>query len=471
MSRTNLILLAILAAFGALWAAGKDWDEGKDTGPAPRLFPDFNLEAADRIEFSGGWPESEVVLEKLGSDWRVVSAGGFPAKGEVADDFLEAVYGLRKENVVGSSPRTHTDTQTDDTMGRLVRVLKGDTPMAAFRVGKNPKASYQEVFVRKEGEDTVYRSRVVLAAELDKEPVQIPGLPRYGPRGYDWHNHVNTLSTEWVSTKIWDLAKTQESELWITRPDLDIKLTKLGDDSWEMVEKDKEKVPADADAAQSVLSQLRYLNFADVVGKYEDVRDEYGLDKPEITLVMTLKEEVEKKEEPEDEEPKDGEDEGEEKGEDEEEEKKPEQEWKVLKRTVEVGRKVTRPRDYRDGEVKTEDYYAIKVGGVFDDPEEEQRSQYVYLVSTYNINPLKKTLAEFRQEEEKKEEDEDAGKDDTEEGREDEEGKKDEEPAAPDDDDGAKEDDEPTADEPKEPAEPKKDEPTEPKKDDPKGAG
>lgn len=149
-----------------------------------------------------------------------------------------------------------------------------------------------------------------------------------------------------------------------------------------LVEEGKEAVPADADAADGILSAVRRLSLYEVVGKYEDVRQEYGLDSPEITLLMTLRKKAKGPAPKEGEEKKEGEE--------------PKEEWTTFTRTVEVGKKVTRQRfDSYSDEMKPEDYYAIRVDPQhIDDPEEKLRGAYVFLVRDYTASSLRKELSE-----------------------------------------------------------------------------
>jgi hypothetical protein len=213
-------------------------------------------------------------------------------------------------------------------------------------------------------------------------------------------------------------------------------------------------VPADTDAAEGFADDLRYLSFTDVLGRYEQVHAEYGLDNPDLTLVLTLKQKLEKKK---DEEPekKDGEGETPEKKDEETKD-----EFKLVKRVVEIGNKIERAESIDDetGEVKKENYYAVHVGGDFDDPEVEKRANYVFLVDAITLRALFKDLDDLKQPEAEKQPEEDKPGDE----------EKKEEPAEEKPaEDAAKPEDKPETDQPKDAA-PKTDEPKtdEPKSDD-----
>lgn len=394
MSRTNLILLAVLVVVAIVWMAGNDWEEGTTTGPAARIFPDFNKEAADGIVIEGGWQKTRMVFDRTGSEWQLASAGGYPTKKEAADDLIDAVYNLRKLNVLGTSAELQKKTHTDLENGRKVTILRDGAPMARFLIGRNPKGAYQEVFVRVDEDDTVYRDRTILTKDKDAalpEPDQPFGGG--GSQGFQWHNYVNTQSTKWLETAIWDLADTEPVEIWLTRRgELDVKLKRKSDDSWDLIDSGKEPVPGDADAAEGILSTVRSLSLYEVCGTWENVAKEYGLDEPEITLVMTLRKKVEPKEKAGD---------GEKKEDKDGEQEAPKPEYVTINRILEVGPKVQRPRfdSYKD-EYTSDDYYPIRIGPKdgFDDPDEERRTEYVFLVNSYKISPLKKNLEDLKAE-------------------------------------------------------------------------
>ncbi|MFI5404032.1 MAG: DUF4340 domain-containing protein, partial [Planctomycetota bacterium] len=367
MSRGNLILLGVLALAVGLWLLGRGSPKDNPTGPAPLLFPDFNRELVDRIEMSGGpsgtaWTISR---EGKGSDWSLASAGGYPAKRAEVDRFLDGVSSLRRENAVGTSATMQESTRTDEKGGRLVRVIKDGAPIAEFYVGKNPKQGYSEFFVRKAGDDTVYRTHTVLSKEQDAPISNDPYAS--GPSGFDWHNYTENLSTKWVDTAIWDLGNAEVEEISLTRPGVfEAKVVKQAEDKWELLEEGKEPAPADADVADGILSVVRRLTLYDVLGTFDEVKKEYGLEEPETTLAMKLRKKVEKPA------PKEGEaKEGDEKD-----------EYTTFDRKIEIGKKVSRTQYDYSGEPKSEDYYAIHVGpeDKIENAEEKTRAGFVFLV-------------------------------------------------------------------------------------------
>ena len=108
---------------------------------------------------------------------------------------------------------------------------------------------------------------------------------------------------------------------------------------------------------------------------------------------MTLRKKIEKpaeEEKPAEDEEKPAE--GEEK-----EPEEPKEEYKTFTRFIEVGNKIELAKYFDDetGEAETKEFYAIRVGGDFDDAAEEELSQYVYLVSDYTIGGLRKTLGDL----------------------------------------------------------------------------
>ncbi|MGH7150784.1 MAG: DUF4340 domain-containing protein, partial [Planctomycetota bacterium] len=409
MNKGNLVLLGVLAALGAAYfAISGGPDAGAPSGPAPRLFPDFKKGSADRIALEGGWPGTSYLFERVGSEWKLQSAGGFPVKAETANKLLDAVDNLRAENRVGDSAELAKETRTDES-GRLVRVSAGDRPLAEFRVGKNPKQGWEEFFIRKEGSPEIYRTKTYLTAERDLAPGRNPWDS--GGRGFGWNNYI-VRATDWTDSKIWDLGDAETQEIVLTRGDAEIKIVRKGQDEWEIAA--PEQAPANADAASALGDAVRSLYLVDVVGKEAEVAAQYGLDKPETTLALTLKKKVEKKKEEAEKKPegegeaKEGEGEAKE-GEQPKPEEKKEEEFVTIRRVLRVGKAIKRPDNFDDekGTADEAEYHPVAIGGDFDDEAQRTRAEYVYLVRDYSVSSLRKTLEDLKQKpkpEEKKEE-------------------------------------------------------------------
>ncbi|HEX5138582.1 MAG TPA: hypothetical protein VFY93_16535 [Planctomycetota bacterium] len=390
MSRGNIALLGALVVAVGLWLIGQNWATDRLSGPVPRLFPEFNREGADTIEISGGVNGTKwVIARPEGAPWSFVSVGGYPVKREEVDHFLDAVKSLRKDNPVGGSAEMRASTQTDEKNGRLVRILRADQPLAEFYVGKQPKQGYHEFFIRKADEDAIYRTTTLLDRDRGA-----PSDAGSRAAGFEWDAYTQEMSRRWIDSEIWDLGGAEAQAVRIDRRDhYDATVEKEASDKWNLIEAGKEPVPADADVADGMLSVVRRLSLYEVAGKYDDVRDEYGLDKPEITLLMTLRKKAGKPA-PEEGEKKEGETkEGEEK-----KDEAPKEEWVTFTRTLEVGKKVTRQRydSYSDA-MKSEDYYAVRVDPKYiDDPKEKARAEYVFLVRDYTASSLRKELSELK---------------------------------------------------------------------------
>jgi hypothetical protein len=383
MSRGNMALAIALVVAMGLWLVSRSRDNEKTTPPTPRLFPEFNREGADRIEISGGVTGTSWAIARSGSSpWQLVSAGDYPVKREEVDRFLDAVASLRKDNPVGTSADMQAQTQTDDKNGRLVRVLKDEQPIAEFYVGKQPKRAYEEFFIRKAGDNTVFRTTTILSKDRDLAALNPEGQHA---SGFSWDAYVNEESRKWVDPEIWDLGNAEVEELMLKRKDLfEATIKKEAQDKWDLTEGGNAAVPADADVASGILSVVRRLSLYEVVGAYDDVVHDDGLDDPEITLHLKLRR---KKPPPP---PK----EGEEKKAGEEKKEEPKEEWETLDRVVEVGKKVSRKHwDNYSDEVKTDDYYAVHVGPKADVGD---KAGYVFLIRAYTAGELRKELAELR---------------------------------------------------------------------------
>ncbi|MGQ0612193.1 MAG: DUF4340 domain-containing protein [Planctomycetaceae bacterium] len=400
MSRANIVLSGAVVALAAVYfivMGGKGADP--ESGPAPRLFPEFNKQAADRIVLSEGWMQHAFTIQRVGSDWELASAGGYPVKAATAGKLLDAVAQLRAQNEVSSSKEFHKEAQVDE-QGRRVQVLRGETVMADFRVGRNPKGSYQEFFIRKEGSDTVYRTSTLLNPEAPKREPAAPWDT--GGSGFSWDTFVQKIGVEWIETEIFNMGDSEVQEVLLEGAEGTIKLLRKGQDEWALEQ--PEAAPADTDAVLSVTNALRYLSCYDVLGKAADVSAAFGLDKPVGTVTLVAKKKVEKKAEetpppvPGEEEKKD-------------EETKEEEEFVLVRTGVRIGAPSKRADRMDEGKLVENEYAPVTVSVEPADEKLARRCQYAFLVNTYSTAFLKKKLEEFRQKpkEPEKEEGEEEG--------------------------------------------------------------
>ena len=397
MNRTNLILLGVFVVVITVWALTSPDDGAASTSAAPRLFPQFNREAVDRIVIDGGWKGTKYEFERLGGNWSLASGGGYPVQGDKAENFVDAIASIRRDNLIGTSEALRRTSRTGDG-GRKVTVYRQDEKMAEFVIGKQPKSEYSDYFLRKEDEDKIYRARTV--SDKDASVVSLPGpYGPAGPRSFNWDRYSDDVS-QWVDTKIWNLDDGEVVALDIERPGdkFAIRLVREEEGKWAIVEEGKEKVAADTAAVEAITNGLSYLAFEEVVGAFGDqeARTRYGFgEAPAITLVLTLRKKVEKKpEEKKDPEKKDPEKkEGDEEKKD--EEKKPDEpEYTEFKRVISVGHKVKLARSFDEekGEPKEEEFYAVKTSGELSD---RSKAAFIYLVNDYKIGPLKKSREDF----------------------------------------------------------------------------
>lgn len=394
MNRTNAVLLGGVVILAAVYFFVLGDRGERTTPPAPRLFPEFNKEAADRIELSEGWVETRYEMRRVGSEWRLASAGDFPIKAETANKLVAAVAHLRAENPV-TSDRAHHASMRVDRQGRRVRIYRGDTVMADFRVGGNPKGAWKEFFIRKEDSPVVYRTSTVIDPGKRKPGAGHPW--DVGDAPFAWDTYVQKIGIEWLDTEIFSMGDGEVQELELVREDGKIRIVREGQDQWKIVE--PAEAPADTDAVISVTGGLRYFSMADVLGKSAEVAAQHGLDAPQGTLTFVVKKKLPKKEEEKKpgegaEAPKEGE--------------APKEEYTTVRYTVKVGKEFKRrERIEDDGKIVEGDYYPMTIAA--DPPDEKlgKKAEYAFAVSGYSVGFLKKKLEELKQkpkEEEKKKE-------------------------------------------------------------------
>jgi len=386
MSRTNAVLLGGVVVLAVVYFFVLRDRRDATTPPPPRLFPEFNKEAADRIELSEGWIGTRYEMRKVGSNWVLASAGDFPVKAETANKLVAAVYHLRAENPVTSDPAHHKSMRVD-AQGRRVRVYRGETVMADFRVGGSPKGGWKETFIRKEDSPVVYRTSTVIDPGKKGRDGGHPW--DLGDAPFSWDTYVQKVGIEWLDTEIFSMGDGEVQQLELVRQDGKVRIVREGQDQWKLVE--PEEAPADTDAVLSLTGGLRFFSMADVLGKTSDVAARYGLDAPQGAITFVVKKKISRKEEEKKpEEPKEGEAL--------KESDAPKEEYTTVRYTVKVGTGFKRgERIEDDGKIVEGDYYPMTISA--DPPDEKlaKKVEYVFAVSKYSVQFLEKKLEQLKQ--------------------------------------------------------------------------
>lgn len=158
-----LPFLVILALLGGL-----AWMKREKQLDRPQLSTQANLQplvdseltpsAIAKVElFAAAKPDEKVVLEKDGENWVVRSHFDAPAKKDTIDGYLKKLAGIKGEfraNAEGDAQLADYSLKADEAFHVVAYKAGSAEPAAKLLFGKAPSQS--TVFVRKDGDNTVY---------------------------------------------------------------------------------------------------------------------------------------------------------------------------------------------------------------------------------------------------------------------------------------------------------------------------
>ena len=152
MSRTNLVLLILLALQGGivlLQLVGGRGDEAVQAGP---FLDGLSVAAVQEMTLSDG--DSAVTLRRTATGWGVVENDLYPASADKTGELLQELVAISTREMISRSSAHHVDLEVAEAaFNRRVRVEAGEQTHTIY-VGKaGPGGS---TYVRREGEDDVF---------------------------------------------------------------------------------------------------------------------------------------------------------------------------------------------------------------------------------------------------------------------------------------------------------------------------
>ncbi len=228
MSVDRLKRLAIaLAILIFLWGAVEILRQGSFSGTTPFDLPELTIEEVDSISIVR--PIDDVRLVKVGVDeWTV---NGHHAQAGGVEPFIELFGEDPRAELVAQNPTTHSRFDVDDASGRTLRVYRGEDVAYEVVVGKRGR-DFQNVYLRRPGEDDVYLVRTRLATFID--------------RAID----------DWRDKSLTAVEPESVSSVEVTRGGSSYALRRSGDGSWTM----DGRQAADSAAVRRLLDQYASLN-------------------------------------------------------------------------------------------------------------------------------------------------------------------------------------------------------------------
>lgn len=279
MSRTNIVLIAVLVALGGMllflekpWA--QDRFESSSTRVSKAIFENFDATKAASIEIKQG--ANEVKLKKAAQGWVIPSLNDFVANENAVSGLLSRVRSMNRNDLVTNDPAQHDRYRVTDAAAPRVKISDADGKvLAEFLQGKpyidleqakqTMRMSDLDGFVRAAGSNEVYRTSSYEALE----PVKI---------------------NDWLPRNLFKFEPTAVQTLTIAGSGIaePIGLNRMPNGNWEMVETNH-SIPANKDSCETLARSIASLYLQDVIGPYrpEDA-PKYGFDKPLFIVKFIL---------------------------------------------------------------------------------------------------------------------------------------------------------------------------------------
>lgn len=249
-----LFLVLVLLAGLALFLQRSREQELTATGDV--MFPEFDMETADRLELHRG--TIEVILAKRDGRWMVESDGGKPADPSLVQNILDKLADLRRSDLVSKQEERHSVFETD-TSGVEVKIETAGRPTAWFIVGKGGN-DFMSNYVRLHDEERVYRVPVYLRSYVDRGDAT-------------WRNKL-----------VLDLSEDDIASYTTRTPRDTVTVQRAPDGTWAITQ--PFEAPASADLMPVILRSLARVSASDFADSLSDLSS-VGLAQDTMSVSVT----------------------------------------------------------------------------------------------------------------------------------------------------------------------------------------
>lgn len=231
----------------------------------------------NRVVLEG--PEhAKVVLVKEGATWTLPELGKFPADSHRINSILEKITGSKTGQPIattaGAKMRFKVD---DDTFERRITLAENDKPLATLYVGSSP--GLRRSYVRTGGNDAIFA--------LELAPYDVP------VQLADWEDKtvLHLSKNDITALDVAGLRIEQTTQPASSSPAQQTDNqphTAVSPPAWEVKGLEAGRhLELKSDAVDNLTRLLADLSFEKVLGR--DISQEYGLEKPVLTITVTRK--------------------------------------------------------------------------------------------------------------------------------------------------------------------------------------
>jgi len=282
MKNKNFVILVIVLALLVVIFAVQQLSHDKKTVKESliQLFPDFNKSSVAYIDvYKLEYPDSGLTFAKKDGNWIVTSYFDAPGKETEIDKLLDDINLLQGE-VRATRPDLFNDFDISDSLALHIVFLSSDsTEILHLLVGKGVAGAARSSFVRKDGDDLVYKASENFLSRFavwNAEPAKrMPGKRWADLKLTDLDKDDITAFGLKVGNKQYEFSKKEQASEDTTAPPTYV---------WQQDEPKKGKVLEDKDI-KPIVNRLARLTASDIVGR--EVMPEYGLTKPKYKADIT----------------------------------------------------------------------------------------------------------------------------------------------------------------------------------------
>jgi len=265
--KTTVILFGvfvILLLFVYLFEGPLSEKRQKKTTVATLLFPDFEKASATTIAVKS--PAKSIVLENNEDGWLISETDGFTADPQLVDNALNTIAGLMRDTIASKNPDKQDIFEVTPSKGVEVKVSDAQqNVLAHFYIGKTAPDFFSS-YLRKEGSDEVLQVGSITAT-FDKDIKA-------------WRDKTVLSFSPDMATQL--ILKTTVQEIVLKRDE---------EGTWEITQ--PVRAPAKNEMLTNILRTLSSLKALDFAKDYDAAT--YGLDAPQITVTVILKDQEEKR--------------------------------------------------------------------------------------------------------------------------------------------------------------------------------
>jgi hypothetical protein len=256
MKRQLILLVVVIALIAVVLVQRRQQQEFVASEPVASVSLEPGRVSRLQIQRPG---EPLVEFERVGGGWHMRQPFDYQAQEQAVQSLLTVLEDLELQDVVSSNPDNQGLFEVDST-GTLVQAWDGDKQVMDLVVGK-ATPDYAHTYVRREGQDEVYRAVGMLTYNFNKKPD-------------DWRD--KTI----LNVNRDDIRRV---ELRYPKDDVDVVLARQ-DSVWTVSVDGKDAAPADSMTVATLLGAASHLNTVSFAA--ESDQEKIDFEHPDFTLFL-----------------------------------------------------------------------------------------------------------------------------------------------------------------------------------------